>query len=343
MISRRFAAMLSSSLILRYGKQLHEQNPNDWRLGDSFIKKMLANIYLITKDYSNGQFPPVLLSKEETYREEREQFESLSGHAIKDIVDGEMVKPFQFPAKMFSGYMHALTSVIALFEKHGVKSGANILELGCGMGWMAEFLAWRGYNVTGTTIAPIDVDNAERRIKLIKDRGCKSRLNFFCAPMEDVYPHFGAVPLFDAVFCFESLHHAFDWKESLSSATKCLRPGGRIFLLSEPSSLHTFISYRSSRILKTHEIGFRKGDLVRELRMLGYEDIQVRRPRRIEKFTDLWKLLVPFTIEDGSVRARSYWITGRLCNESIDSSGGVVEGDGVSGKGGDEPVCRMAL
>jgi len=79
--------------------------------------------------------------------------------------------------------------------------------------------------------------------------------------------------LFDAVFVFEALHHAFDWRETIESAAKCLRPGGWLLICNEPNLLHTCISYRVAKLTNTHEIGFSKGDLVTALQKTGFRKI----------------------------------------------------------------------
>jgi 2-polyprenyl-3-methyl-5-hydroxy-6-metoxy-1,4-benzoquinol methylase len=309
--SRWLASRISSSFLLRTGKALHETHLNDWQLGGSFRRKLLANIYLILHDYGNGHFPPRLSSREDTYRGERNQFESWEFQELDKTIVDSMTKPFSFPPHLLKLYSWAFVHITQMLEKHSVNPGAKLLEFGCGMGWLAELLAYRGYNVTGTTIAPIDIKHAHRRIDLIKGRGIKSELSFFCSPMEETHKHVDISKPFDAAFCFEALHHAYDWRESLESVSKCIRPGGYLFLFNEPSTLHTYICHRSAKILKTHEIGFKRKDLTHHLASLGFTDIEVHRPVQIEKFSDFWKPFAPFTIAAGSVACRFFWITAR--------------------------------
>jgi SAM-dependent methyltransferase len=49
-----------------------------------------------------------------------------------------------------------------IFEKHRVREGARILDLGCGIGRIAINLAKKGYDVVGVDISPLYVRLAER-------------------------------------------------------------------------------------------------------------------------------------------------------------------------------------
>jgi 2-polyprenyl-3-methyl-5-hydroxy-6-metoxy-1,4-benzoquinol methylase len=310
-LKKRIASNIANSFLLRAGKVLHETHENDWQLGGSFFRKLLANVYLIIHDYGEGHFPPKLPSREETYKGERDQFESWDFQELDKTVSDSMTKPFSFPPHLLKYYTWAFVYITETLERRGINPGSRLLEFGCGMGWLAELLASRGYHVTGTTIAPIDIKHAKRRINLLKERGISSELDFFCSPMEEMHKYVDQTNPFDAAFCFEALHHAFDWKESLDAAAKCIRPGGQLFLFSEPPTLHTFICHRSAKVLKTHEIGFKQRDLVKHLELLGFRDFEVRRPVQIERIRDFWKVLSPFSFGGGSLIARSIWISAK--------------------------------
>lgn len=310
-LSQRIASGLARSFLLQPGKTADERHANDWQMGGMFVSKVLANVYLILRDYGEGEFPPKLPSRELTYKGEREQFESWDFQPLDKTIAQSMTKPFSFPPHLLRYYLWSYAHITETLERRGVNPGARCLEFGCGMGWLAELLAFRGYHVTGTTIAPIDIKHAKRRIALLKERGINTELGFFCSPMEEMHRHVDLAKPFDAAFCFEALHHAYDWRESLESAAKCVRSGGQLFLFGEPPALHTFICYRSARILKTHEIGFKRKDLVGHLESLGFTDIEVLRPVQIEKVSDFWKPLMPIAFGGGSLMARFFWIAAR--------------------------------
>jgi ubiquinone/menaquinone biosynthesis C-methylase UbiE len=51
-----------------------------------------------------------------------------------------------------------------------------------------------------------------------------------CAATEHLGP-------FDAVFVYEALHHAYDWRKACAEAYRCLKPGGWFLLCNEPNLL----------------------------------------------------------------------------------------------------------
>ena len=94
--------------------------------------------------------------------------------------------------------------------------------------------------------------------------------------------------MFDATFVFEALHHAFDWRKSIQSAARTLKPGGWLVLANEPNLLHTFVSYRVGRLTNTHEIGMSGRALREEMRSAGLGDIRVLRPRWDNRVAAHW-------------------------------------------------------
>jgi len=194
-----------------------------------------------------------------------------------------MQKPFwnaQATATYLSEYARLRHHLHAL----GLEPPARLLELGCGTGWMAEFLAATGYDVLGTSLVPEDVEDARKRIPSLQAKGLKPSLRFEVAPMETVAEVVcpaapkpgdgGPRSQFDGVFVYEALHHAFDWRKSLISAGDCLRPGGWLLICGEPNLVHTFSSYRVAKLSNTHEIGFSRGELMRHLRASGYQQVR---------------------------------------------------------------------
>jgi SAM-dependent methyltransferase len=106
---------------------------------------------------------------------------------------------------------------------------ARVLECGCGTGWLAHFLAQRGYDVMGADVAP----NA---IRLAKENPIFRRggaPKFFVADSESL----GFELAFDAVIFFDSLHHSVDEAAALRSAYRALRSGG-ICVALEPGRGH---------------------------------------------------------------------------------------------------------
>jgi SAM-dependent methyltransferase len=124
-----------------------------------------------------------------------------------------------------------------------------------------------------TTISPRAVEVAQKRIEALRVKGLLAELQFIACPMESVAGSVKEHCPFDAVFVFEALHHAFDWRAAITSSFACLRPGGWLMICDEPNVLHTAISYRVARLSNTHEIGFSKSELVRHLKNTGFGNI----------------------------------------------------------------------
>jgi SAM-dependent methyltransferase len=106
---------------------------------------------------------------------------------------------------------------------------AKILDCGCGPGWLAYFLAKRGYEVTGADVSPQAVELARSNFAYVN----WSTPRFVVADLEEL-PFENE---FDAVLFFDSLHHAVDEQKAMNSAFRALKPGGRC-ITSEPAKGH---------------------------------------------------------------------------------------------------------
>jgi 2-polyprenyl-3-methyl-5-hydroxy-6-metoxy-1,4-benzoquinol methylase len=274
--------MLANSFLLRHGRTIHEGHPDDWQLNQNFKDKTWASLYLIARDFSRGEFPPRFTDQQETYKHENDYLQSIPGADFAQTIAKEMRKPFwPSEAPWLSGvgqYLNSLLFLLRCFSEAGVKPPAKLLELGCGSGWMAEFLALYGYSVVATTLASTELEIARRRADLLQAKACGAQLKIIGAAMETVSRDTAGEMPFDAVFVHEALHHAFDWKATVAEVHRTLRVGGQFFICQEPNAAHTYICYRSAKILKTHEIGFHKSELVRVLKETGFSKVTVLRP-----------------------------------------------------------------
>jgi 2-polyprenyl-3-methyl-5-hydroxy-6-metoxy-1,4-benzoquinol methylase len=106
---------------------------------------------------------------------------------------------------------------------------ARVLDCGCGTGWLACFLARRGYDVVGTDVSKDAIALAKTH-PLFRDGPVPS---FAMADFEALA--FDAE--FDIVIFFDSLHHATDLDAVLKGAYRALRPGGMCVAL-EPGRGH---------------------------------------------------------------------------------------------------------
>jgi 2-polyprenyl-3-methyl-5-hydroxy-6-metoxy-1,4-benzoquinol methylase len=275
---RKASGWLASSILLTKGRRLFEANSHHWNLPMSKWDKLLAGGYIILKDFSEGRFPPTFDDQAKAHQAEIDYYVSTPGLSLEENIESHTRKPFWGP-DCFAKYSKSFVKLLRILEQIGLSPGHRLLEFGCGPGWMAEFLALSGYSVCGTTITPIDVVIAEKRIAAMRALGLSNELSFKVSPMESVHEVLQSQESFDGVFVFEALHHAFDWRRALQAAYRCLNPSGRLVLANEPNLLHTFISYRVARLAHIHEIGLSRKALLLEMRKIGFQKIRVFAPK----------------------------------------------------------------
>lgn len=271
---RQLAAFFSDSVIFSRGRKLWIENQSNWNLQLTKLDKLMAGSYIILHDYAHNRFPPTFSDQQQTYDAEIKFRFSLPGQDVETVAGMLMRKPF-WSSKEMRIYLNSLVALIELFEHLGICPPQKIVELGCGTGWMAEFLALRGFHVVGTTISPDDIKDARTRIVALEAKQLKASLFFRVAPMETVqYAVEDHLPV-DAVFVFEALHHAYNWKKAISASYDCLKQGGWLVIANEPNILHTYISYRVAKLSNTHEIGFSRKELVEHLKLVGFVNIGI--------------------------------------------------------------------
>jgi SAM-dependent methyltransferase len=288
-ITRKLATALAGRL--HTWRAIHERHADDWQMGGSLCEKIAANLWLLLRDYGAGEFPPKKDNREAFFDLERNQFNNITCESPGERFDRHIRKPFadnETPA-----ILRDVARLVEGLESRGVKPPSRILELGCGGGWLLEMLAQHGYRGLGVTIIQDDVDMAKRRARSLLDKGLDIDLQFLRGEMEK--PPVGLKESFNVALFYGAIHHAFDWKQSLESAVEALSPGGWLVLANEPSLLHTFVAYRSARILKTTEVGFRRIHFRRELKRLGLQNISITQrifPR----------------LANNSIQSREFWI-----------------------------------
>ena len=108
--------------------------------------------------------------------------------------------------------------------------GRRILDVGCGSGWLSEYFARLGYDVTGVDISPDLVEVARERVARVPygaDHETPLRCRFLVHDAE-------GEPLderFDAVVCYDSLHHFEDERAVLRALAAMTEYGGSLFIL----------------------------------------------------------------------------------------------------------------
>jgi 2-polyprenyl-3-methyl-5-hydroxy-6-metoxy-1,4-benzoquinol methylase len=284
---RRVAGALSSSFLLRRGKTLWEKNSKDWNYPLSKFDKLWCGAYLIASDYAAGKFPPQFKDQAAAYQNEIDYHTSVPGMDLAQMQRSQITKPF-WNAHSCDRFFRDFNRLFTILESHGVKPPQRVLELGCGSGWMAEMLAQAGYSVVGTTISRHDIEIANRKAEATRIKDPKADLQFIEHPMESVDEIPGARSAFDAVFVYEALHHAFDWKQTLRASAAILKSGGWLLVAAEPNQMHTFIAYRVATLSRTHEIGFSRSALVNELKACGFSEVKVLQPSFDNRVSPFW-------------------------------------------------------
>jgi 2-polyprenyl-3-methyl-5-hydroxy-6-metoxy-1,4-benzoquinol methylase len=284
---RKMAGACSSSFLLKRGRYLWEKNSAEWNYSLSKWDKLWCGGYIILHDFAAGVFPPRFENQAEAYKNEIEYNASLPGVDVKDAQLGLARKPF-WNADASKKYLGDFNRAFGILQERGVCPGQRLLELGCGPGWMAEFFALAGYSVVGTTISHFDMELALKKAAAHQCKELKSKLEFRTCAMESIDEVTEFRGAFDAAYIYEALHHAYDWRKTLHATAITLKAGGWLLLASEPNLLHTCISYRVARLSRTHEIGFSKKLLCRELNASGFTHIDVLQPKLNNWINHFW-------------------------------------------------------
>ena len=274
---KSIAGKLASGIFFRKGRTLWNQNRSNIQMPLSKKEKILAGLYLILSDYAGGKFPPGAGDRDEVYARELNFGADLPGMDSSGVERMELSKPF-----WAGGAALHLRDSAVLFDalcRTGVKPPMKILEIGCGSGWLSEFMARAGFQVTATSLHPRNVQQVKRRAASLVEILPECSLQGMEVPMESLSERLGSESLFDGVVVYEALHHAHDWQLTVAEVGKVLRSGGWFFILSEPNRVHTLTSYRMSVLTGTPERGFRPAEVRRTLRKNGLDEILILKNR----------------------------------------------------------------
>ncbi len=109
-------------------------------------------------------------------------------------------------------------------------AGAKILDVGCGSGWLSEYFARLGYQVKGIDISPDLIAMSQDRVARVPfgvDHETPLRCDFAVHDIE-------LAPLdekFDAIICYDSLHHFADERSVMRNLASMVDAGGLLFIL----------------------------------------------------------------------------------------------------------------
>lgn len=109
----------------------------------------------------------------------------------------------------------------ALLAAASVRPNHRLLDVGCGNGLIAEYLAERsGACVTGMDFAPEAIRQACGRAD-----GSGDRLAFFVGDINDLHLPAGS---YDVITSIDSIYFSKDYVATIAALKRALRPGGRI-------------------------------------------------------------------------------------------------------------------
>jgi SAM-dependent methyltransferase len=106
---------------------------------------------------------------------------------------------------------------------------ARILDVGCGSGWLCEYFSRLGYETTGLDLSPELIRIAKERLARVPfgldgSKSLKCRFvvhDIEVAPLDET---------FDAVICYDALHHFEDESSVVRNMASMLRTGGQLFV-----------------------------------------------------------------------------------------------------------------
>jgi SAM-dependent methyltransferase len=136
-------------------------------------------------------------------------------------------KPFSAPPNF--ELATCLRTFAHIVEHLGLGLRAQVLDVGCGPGWLSEYLARCGYWVTGVDISEDMVDIARGRVAAIPGligEGVEPQAEFHAMPVREL-PWENR---FDAAILYDTMHHFDDEVATLRVIHRALAPGGRIYI-----------------------------------------------------------------------------------------------------------------
>jgi glycosyltransferase involved in cell wall biosynthesis/SAM-dependent methyltransferase len=162
---------------------------------------------------------PRMLDAERSYYLRTKPFYNLANKPEKHLGDGMDAETHRH----FTDFAN-MASVLAL------PPGSRILDVGCGSGWLSEYFARLGYVVTGIDISDDLVRMARDRVGRVPfdvDHETPLRCRFLTQDIE-IEP---LAEKFDAVICYDSLHHFEDERTVFRHLAAMLDVGGLLFIL----------------------------------------------------------------------------------------------------------------
>ncbi len=120
---------------------------------------------------------------------------------------------------------HDFANIITVLQLKGPR---RILDVGCGPGWLSEYLTRLGHKVTGIDISPGMIEIAEKRVSVIKYTVNQKPLDvkFHIQDAERL----ALDEKFHIAIFYDSLHHFEDKERVLANIFDVLVDGGRVLI-----------------------------------------------------------------------------------------------------------------
>jgi 2-polyprenyl-3-methyl-5-hydroxy-6-metoxy-1,4-benzoquinol methylase len=120
--------------------------------------------------------------------------------------------------QLHPGKVRYLDYLVRLLGRHGV-AGGRVLDVGAGYGFFLAALEKAGYEAHGVEISHHAVEQARRRTRgQVAEQGAEQPLPF---PDDE----------FDAVTLLDVIEHLKNYKATLESCRRVLKPGGKLFVI----------------------------------------------------------------------------------------------------------------
>jgi SAM-dependent methyltransferase len=145
---------------------------------------------------------------------------------------GLFTKPFD-RSSGHASFFFPMFQVLNMLRVLQLETGARIMEVGSGPGWVTEILVGLGYCVEAIEPSSEMIDAAKDRVSKFKDkhRFAECLVTFHQSTLEEFDCH--SVAPVDAVLFYESLHHLADEAAGLKIAFNVLKPGGLVGITGE--------------------------------------------------------------------------------------------------------------
>jgi SAM-dependent methyltransferase len=138
-------------------------------------------------------------------------------------------KPYDWWSPDHIEFFFNMHNVLGLLRRMRLNPGADVLEVGCGCGWLTEILIMLGYRVTACDPSPRLLEIARHRADLAAEHHqcpqAKERVRFLIGTLEDLNFAEGQ---YDCIILYDVLHHIVDEEKGLANCARWLRPGGAL-------------------------------------------------------------------------------------------------------------------